>query len=142
MASELLNCKQLVRIEERENNSFRFKREEHLKRRKEIREVFDKGMQYSCRGAKLFVLKNNLSYNRICFTVARGSKAVLRNRSKRLGREAFRLMKNLLVKGYDLILLVYPKMEEKAVLQDRVRQLEFLFKKAGLLNEIYSACFN
>ena len=89
------------------------------------------------------MLKNNLHYNRICFTLSKISKrnqiskedqvswnAVYRNRARRLGREAFRLMKSRLSGGYDLVLLVYP--EVNAVLSGRVRQLEFLFSKAGL----------
>jgi len=63
--------------------------------------------------------------------------AVSRNRAKRLGREAYRLMKNRLLGGYDLILQVYPEVEKnqqkKSVLSDRTLQLEFLLKKAGLL---------
>jgi ribonuclease P protein component len=63
--------------------------------------------------------------------------AVSRNRAKRLGREAYRLMKHRLLGGYDLVLLVYPKIDknqpEQPVLSDRTWQFEFLFKKAGLL---------
>ena len=117
-------------------SSFRFRREEHLKGRDKIREVFGKGKRYGCKGAKLFVLKNELPYNRICFTLSRGfGNAVSRNRSRRLGREAFRLLKPRLSIGYDLILLVYPESEGslKTVLSDRTGQIETLFYKAGLL---------
>jgi ribonuclease P protein component len=77
-------------------------------------------------------LENGLPRNRICFTFSRGfGSAVARNRAKRLGREAFRLMKPRLLVGYDLILLVYPETEMK--LSDRAGQLDSLFSKAGLL---------
>ena len=113
-------------------HTFRFRREEHLKGRKEIKEVFGNGKRYGCKEAKLFVLRNNLPYNRICFTFSRGKwNAVARNRAKRLGREAFRLMKGCLLGGHDLLLLVYPGKRES--LSDRTRQLEFLFRKAGLI---------
>ena len=90
-----------------------------------------------------------MTYNRICFTLSRVSKksqvscgivscrnrvlwnAVIRNRAKRLSREAYRLIRNRIASGYDLILLVYP--ETGLVLSDRMEQLESLFSKAGLL---------
>jgi ribonuclease P protein component len=84
-----------------------------------------------------------LPYNRICFSLFRGfGNAVSRNRAKRLGREAYRLIKNRLLRGYDLILLVSSdtvyqetgKNQLKTpVLSDRIWQLESLFLKAGLL---------
>jgi len=86
------------------------------------------------------VLQNNLPYNRICFTFSKSKvwNAVTRNRAKRLGREAFRLLKGHVCAGYDFILLVYTGAvkTEKPVnesLSDRIVQLESLFKKAGLL---------
>jgi len=79
------------------------------------------------------VLKSDLPYNRICFTFAKGFKgAVARNRSRRLGREAYRLMKSRLSGGSDLILLIYQEVKDKVFLSDRLAQLESLFKKAGL----------
>ena len=135
-------------------SDFRFRREEHLKGRNKIREVFGKGKQYGCKGAKLFVLKNDLPHNRICFTFSRFSSgkqipkknqtsekshtvwnAVARNHARRLGREAYRLLRPNLFGCHDLILLVYPETELKKnmTLSDRSGQLEFLFSRAGLI---------
>jgi len=83
-----------------------------------------------------------LPHNRICFTFPRGfGNAVARNRARRLGREAFRLLNSRLSNnrllgsplcgGNDLILLVYQ--ETDMALSDRLKQLESLFNKAGLL---------
>jgi len=95
--------------------------------------VFDKGRRIACRGAKLYVLENELSRNRICFTFSRGfGNAVERNRARRLGREAYRNLKPRLRRGYDLILLVYPE-EPAPVFTMRMKQLEYLLTKAGLL---------
>ncbi|WP_010255949.1 ribonuclease P protein component [Treponema primitia] len=111
--------------------AFRFKRNERLKSREEIRAVFNHGKTVSCPGAKLFRMENGLSHNRIAFTFARKfGNAVERNRCRRVGREAYRLMQNRLKTGYDLVLLVYPG---KDFLADRLDQLKMLFSKAGLL---------
>jgi len=81
-----------------------------------------------------------LPYNRICFSFFKAPKgsrfwnAVSRNRAKRLGREAFRLMKDRLSGGFDLILLVSPvSLKEQGTLSDKSNLLESLFIKAGLL---------
>ncbi|MCL1994522.1 MAG: ribonuclease P protein component [Spirochaetes bacterium] len=114
---------------------FRFDFKERLKGRSQIKAVFNKGRRVSCPGARLFALKNNLPHNRICFTFPRGfGGAVSRNRARRLGREAYRLLKpetQPLCDGYDLILLVYP--EENATLSLRVQQMQRLFAKVGLI---------
>jgi ribonuclease P protein component len=88
-------------------------------------------------------LKNSLSHNRICFTFIRGfGNAVERNRARRLGREAYRLLRPRLAGGYDLILLVYPETpgtdntaaaRKKSGFAVRSGQMRFLFTKAGLL---------
>ena len=104
-----------------------------MKGRNEIREVFGKGRRIGCRGAKLFVLKNNLPHNRICFTFSRGfGIAVKRNRARRLGREAYRNLKPRLQCGYDLILLVYPESIGQTF-AGSMEQLTYLFSRAGLL---------
>jgi len=116
--------------------SFRFRREERLKGRNEIREVFGKGRRFGCRGAKLFLLKNGLPRNRVCFTFSRGfGTAVQRNRAKRVGRETYRGLKPRLRRGYDMVLLMYPDAPEKqgSARRDYAGQLRYLFAKAGLL---------
>ena len=113
---------------------FSFPRKEKLKGRDEIREVFSRRRGVSCSGAKLFTLRNKLQYNRIAFTFSRKyGNAVERNHSRRLSREAYRLLKNGLLKGYDLVLLVHPGHDS---FSERMNQLEELFTQAGLFNSL------
>lgn len=112
-----------------------------MKKRNEIREVFGKGKRIGCIEAKLFVLKNNLPYNRICFSFSKGfGSAVERNRARRLGREAYRNLKSSLRGGYDLVLLTYrtsanasANANAHATFSGRIGQLQHLFSRAGLL---------
>ena len=78
----------------------------------------------------MFIMQNRLPVNRIVFTFARKyGNAVKRNRSRRLSREAFRLVSARLYPGHDMVLLVYPGAD---VLSQRAQQLQILFSKAGL----------
>ena len=112
--------------------SFPFPRQEKLKGRNEIRDVFTQRKGISCSGAKLLTRRNELPYNRIAFTFSRNfGKAVERNHSRRLSREVYRHLRNELRKGYDLVLLVYPGQD---VFSTRMGQMRELFSRAGLFN--------
>jgi ribonuclease P protein component len=96
----------------------------------DIKAVLKRGKVVSCPGAKLFIVANGLAYNRIVFTFVRkfGS-AVERNRARRVGREAYRLLRASLKTGFDLALLAYPGRDS---LEERTAQLRFLFSRGGL----------
>jgi ribonuclease P protein component len=130
-------CRGTCRLKSgRVSGVFRFLRKEKLKKTDEIREVFNRRKVVSCPGAKLFTCSNGLPYNRIAFTFSRKfGNAVERNRSRRLSREAYRLLRNELRKGYDLVLLIYPGQDVFSV---RMNQLRELFSRAGLRNSFVS----
>ncbi|MDR2150921.1 MAG: ribonuclease P protein component [Spirochaetaceae bacterium] len=109
---------------------FQFKRHERLKSQNEIRKVFNCGKMVQCYGAKLLVIKNTVSYNRIAFTFSRKfGNAVERNRARRLAREAYRHIRPSLACGYDMVVLVFPGHDSLA---RRKEQLTFLCKEIGL----------
>ena len=81
-------------------------------------------------------LGNTLPYNRIAFTFSRKyGNAVQRNYSRRLSREVYRLLRNDLRTGYDMVLLVYPGQDVFSV---RMGQMRELLSRAGLLPPSYS----
>lgn len=108
-----------------------FKHCEHIKSSAEIRNLFKNGRKASVAGAKIFFVENSLRFNRIAFPLPRGyGKAVERNKSKRLSREAFRFFKTFLNTGYDILFLVYPGNDS---FKSRCVQFRELCKKAGLM---------
>jgi len=87
-----------------------FTREEHLKDSNAIKAVFEKGIVFKARCVNVYLLKrdNDLGLNRAAFTIRKGlhiKKAVVRNRLKRVLREAYRKHKHLLPAGYDIVIL-------------------------------------
>ena len=108
-----------------------FPREERLKSRRDISAVFKKGKKAPVDGAVLFYKHNALNHNRIAFTFAKKfGNAVQRNRARRLGREAYRHIRESIRKGYDLVLLVYPT--PGIGFSRRLQQLSVAFSRAGL----------
>lgn len=109
---------------------FGFSKKEHLKRPADIQAVFKRGKKASCSGAKVFFLPNGMECNRVLFTFPRKyGNAVQRNRSRRRGREIFRLNGSRLKKGFDLVFLFFPGKDK---FSDRLAQFEILCKRAGL----------
>lgn len=113
---------------------YTFARKERIKGGDDIKRAFARGRKASCPGAKLFYFANGTDENRVAFTFARKyGNAVERNRSRRLSREAYRLMKSRLKRGFDLVILVYPGGDDFRL---RVRLMESLCMKAGLIADV------
>ena len=111
---------------------FAFKKEERLNKHWEFGRVRREGKSYKGTFAVLYVLPAQQGENRIGFSV--GSQvggAVKRNRVKRLFREAYRLNKNKLARGINLLLVVRKKPLELNFRRAE-KELLNLFKKAGV----------
>ncbi len=82
---------------------------ERLRRRRDFVTVADRGRSFSGPLLVLRFLANGLEHNRYGFVVSkRVGKAVARNRTRRLLREAARLTPT--AKGWDLVLIARPRL--------------------------------
>lgn len=83
-----------------------FRKHEHLLTPAEFQQVYDRRRSASDAGIILYARENGLPHTRIGLSVSRKyGGAVQRNRIKRLYREAFRLEKESLPVGLDLVLI-------------------------------------
>jgi ribonuclease P protein component len=86
----------------------RFRPDEHIRRRAEFQQVYERGARIRGRFSTLFLLPNKLSIGRLGIAATRKlGGAVQRNRAKRLIREIFR--RNHVAVGFDVV--VVPKRE-------------------------------
>jgi len=86
------------------------KEQELLKKNSQIKRVFDKGNPVRGRLVTIILLEQNEApgLNRVAFVPTRNShrgKIVLKNRYKRVIREAYRQVKKSLPVGYDTVIL-------------------------------------
>ncbi|MEI8095192.1 MAG: ribonuclease P protein component [Spirochaetales bacterium] len=95
-------------------------KQERLKKKEEFQRVYKSPIQFSCMGAKLALASNSLDKSRLGVGLSKKfGNSVERNRAKRQVREIFRLHKQTIQPGFDLVFLVFPG---KFSYADRQRQ--------------------
>ncbi|MBU1006102.1 MAG: ribonuclease P protein component [Candidatus Omnitrophica bacterium] len=110
-----------------------FTKEEHLKKSGLIKTVFDKGIPFKAKFITVYILKRDTCahLNRAAFIIRKilcDKKSVLRNRFRRVLREAYRKTKHLLPSGHDIIILAVAT--KKNTKSDTVeKELGYVFKK-------------
>jgi len=72
-----------------------FTKKEHLRKADSIRHVFDKGLLYKAKSINIYLLKTDreTKFNQVAFIISKNlynKKLVLRNRIRRILREAYR----------------------------------------------------
>ncbi len=105
-----------------------------IRKNVEFRAIYRRGKSFSNALLVLYIYKNKKNLNRIGISVSKKvGKSVIRNRVKRLIKESYRLNRNELNIGYDLVFIArnaangrnYNEIDEA---------VKNLFKKAGLYN--------
>lgn len=104
-----------------------------LKKNWEFKKVYRSGRTVVSRNIVLYYCPNGLEINRIGFSIRKKvGKSVVRNRIRRIYREAFISIGGDLKKGYDFVLIAR-KPAENVSFHDACKELHHLCRKAQLL---------
>ncbi|HPZ10036.1 MAG TPA: ribonuclease P protein component [Candidatus Eremiobacteraeota bacterium] len=103
-----------------------------MKSNKNFKRAYSKGSSFAGFLVVLYLYPNELKENRVGYSVTKNlGKAVVRNRIKRLFREAYRKHLNYLENGYDIIFVA-----RRSVLKANIRDIcvcfKDLFEKSGI----------
>jgi len=109
---------------------FSFSKKKRLVNNKQFKAVLARGLRLSNGLLTLYMAKNDCAYSRLGISVKKScGNAVVRNRLKRLLREAFRQNQDRIPAGFDYLLMISPqwtkKLDEAQSKKDAVRQLTF-----------------
>lgn len=110
---------------------------ESLKKNKDFQLVYRKGTSYANRYLVMYVLKNELGYNRVGVSVSKKvGNSIVRHRLARLIRESYRLNREKVNDGYDIIFVSRVALRGKAY-KDTEKSMLHLIKMHALLKEGY-----
>lgn len=106
-----------------------------LRNKKDFSTIYNKGKSFGGKYVVLFVRRNNLSYNRLGFLASKKvGNSVLRNRSRRLMKESYRLLEPKIGTGYDLIFIARNTINGVKN-AEVLKCIEFLTNRAGILKK-------
>ena len=108
-----------------------------LKKNYEFKNVLSRGKSYIGKQIHIYILKNYKNSNVIGIAVStKECGAVQRNKVKRLIRENYRLIKNNLKEGYDIVFLWNKKERANEANYYIIKEdMKKIFKKSKLLEE-------
>jgi ribonuclease P protein component len=109
---------------------YAFRPAEHLRRPADFRRVYERRRSASDAWLIVYGCDNGLPFLRVGFSVGRKfGPAIHRNRLRRLYREAFRLSRQHMPVGLDLVLI--PRRSEEPSLEELKRSLPQLVNQVG-----------
>ncbi|MDH4239539.1 MAG: ribonuclease P protein component [Phycisphaerae bacterium] len=115
---------------------FSFPKSKRLIRGRQFKDVLDRGLRTSDRVLTLYMAQNDCGHPRLGVSVGKfWGNAVMRNRLKRLLREAFRQSQDQFPAGFDYVLMISRNWgkSDKSGLKEAVKQLTFEQVRASLL---------
>jgi ribonuclease P protein component len=90
-------------------DSYKLPHEHHLLKSSEFKTILYNGKKINLKLSSIYLLQNNLEYSRIGFIVTKKvGNAPLRNKIKRLWKEAFRLKRGQFKTHVDLVIRFFP----------------------------------
>jgi len=109
-----------------------------LKLNKDFRRLYGRGQSLVSSVIVVYVMRNKLHINRLGITVSKKNGcAVVRNRVRRIIKEAYRLLEPNLKKGYDLVLVARGKTAFVKSTDVKKELNKLLSQKGMLLWNIY-----
>ena len=115
---------------------FSFPKSKRLVRSRQFKDVLDRGLRASDRVLTLYMAQNDCGHPRLGVSVGKfWGNAVMRNRLKRLLREAFRQSQDQIPAGFDYVLMISRSWgkSDKSGPKEAVKQLTFEQVRASLL---------
>lgn len=97
--------------------------------------IYKRGKSVGDKYVVVFYIKNHRDINRTCFLASKKvGNSVRRNRARRLMRESYRLMKDRLPIGYDIIIIARNTITGRTFFEVD-KSIKRAFSKAGLLKD-------
>lgn len=127
---------------------FSFPKSKRLVSNEQFKAVLARRLRVSNGLLALFIAENDCEYPRVGISISKScGNAVVRNRLKRLLREAFRQSQEEIPAGFDYLLMISPKElkksrslpAESAKLKEAVKELTFEQAKASLMAMVTDA---
>ncbi len=108
-------------------------KKETICKNRDFKRVYTKGKYFSSPVLITYIIKNRLNSTRVGITASKKTgNAVKRNRSRRIIREAFRILKSKVKSGFDIIFVARAKTNEVKT-GDVLKDMEYELYKLGVL---------